>query len=108
MRTLWSLLALFAAPVYAQTEPLAVYDTQLYCYDAATMSETNQALGEEPLFIGWASIDSTNADGEYARLEAPHILFVNQTTGTYISILVSPTGMLCSLAVGANFEPYGG
>lgn len=102
-------LALTAHTASAQEiEPVGIYNTQLYCYDPRDVFGVSSALQESPLFTGYASVDGISPQDEYLRFEGPMMFMVNQTSGTWIMGMISPTGEFCSIAVGADFEPYGG
>lgn len=108
MKTLISTaLVFFATALSAQEiEPVGVYNTTLYCYDPVDVFGVSAALGEKPLFTAYAAVDSVTPDQQYTTLEGPMLFLVNQDTGTWITGMMSPTGEFCSIAVGADFEPY--
>lgn len=101
-------LLLFATTAAAQTqiEPLGVYLTQLYCYNPVEVFAITDSLGEKPLFTGLATIDGVASDGSPTVFTGPMMFLVNQNTGTWMAGMISPTGELCSISIGAAFEPY--
>lgn len=101
-----ALLVLVLASAAGAVEPVGVYSTQMYCYAAQDLLEVSQDLGELPLFTGWGMADAVTPEGAITSLEGPVMMFVNQDTGTWIMTMLSPQGEICSLTVGAGFEPY--
>jgi len=100
-------LSLLTIPANAQSvEPIGVYDTKLYCYAAPDAMMIVGLYEEKPLFTGLANLDSTDSAGEDTSLTGPMVFFVNQDTGTWVNYIFSPTGEICVISVGGNFEPY--
>lgn len=82
-------------------EPVEQVDTVLYCYNPQEVIPQIEEYGESPLFTGWAIVDTLQG-----TIAGPMIFAVNQDTGTWAGLIVSPTGLYCSLSVGTDFEPY--
>lgn len=99
-----SLLAIRAAA--QPIEPIGVYDTKLHCYAAHDAMMIVSLYEEKPLFTGLANVDSTNSTGEDISLTGPMMFFVNQETGTWVNYIFAPTGAVCVVSVGGNFEPF--
>lgn len=100
-------LVFFATALSAQEiEPVSVYNTKLYCYKPQDLFAISFSFGEKPLFTGYAAVDSILPSQQNTTLEGPMMFLVNQDTGTWILGMMSPTGEFCSIAVGADFEPY--
>ena len=100
-------ISLLAATATAQNvEPVSVYDTKLYCYTPQDAMMVAGLYGETPLFTGIANLDSVNSTGQEVSLMGPMIFFVNQNTGTWVNYIFAPTGAVCVISLGGNFEPY--
>lgn len=108
MKLLVLALSLFATQAIAQEiEPLSVYPTRLYCYNPVDVFGVSVDLGERALFTGYSAVDSVNPESqEYMTLEGPMMFLVNQDSGTWLMGMMNPLGQFCSIAVGAEFEPY--
>ena len=87
-------------------EPVRVFDTKLYCYTITDAMNLSIVYGEQPLFTGIATVDSTDDAGEPTQLQGPMLFLVNQDTGTWAHYIFSPTGSVCTIALGGAFEPY--
>lgn len=106
MRTLPIILALAAAPVFAQSaNDQKYFYTRQECDPAETvMQNLVQGYGETALFTG----QGIQFDYEGTPFTGGAMFLVNQTTGTWTLITLYGDGTACVTAVGNEFEPFGG
>lgn len=100
-------LLCITSTVSAQETPLkGQFDTVLNCYDPEYLFDISKEYGETALFTGIGFVPSFDGENQPSSLDGPVIFSVNQDSGTWSLIMISPTGHGCMVATGYEFEPY--
>ena len=99
-------LLLLASPLAAQNQggPTAWFPHSSPCGPERPLLELLAKQKEMLLFVGIGQVIGTNG----VSLRGTMMTFTNQSTGNYTMVLRFPSGQMCMIMNGNNFQPYDG